>query len=138
MRQAMLAGGTFAIGVAAALAASASQRSILSDVTHKREHVGQCFRTRVERVETRLVDEHGPVPGSGSQIELADGHLNVSYDQIPMIDASKIGDPVKLCVIRLPTHCPAGDHRGITYRARNLRTGGRWTLPDSEHFCGGA
>jgi hypothetical protein len=138
MRKPLLTAGTIAVAVAAALAVRASPRSIFSDVTHKREHVGQCFLTRVARVETRLGDNEGPVPGSGSQIELADGHVNVSYDQIPAIDHSKVGDPVRLCVSRLPTHCPPGDHRGITYRVKNLRTGGRWTLPDAEHMCGGA
>ena len=31
-----------------------------------------------------------------------------------------------------------GDQRGRIYQARNLRTGGTWTLPDSQHSCGGA
>ena len=138
MRRAARTGGIIVIGVTAAVAALASPRTILSDFTHRREHVGQCFHTRVARVETRLEDKDGPVASSGSQIELADGHVNVSYDQEPAIDHSKVGDPVRLCVARLPTRCPAGDHRGIIYRAQNLRTGGRWTLADAEHMCGGA
>ena len=138
MKPAGRIGGIIVIGSTAALAALASPRTMLSDVTHRREHVGQCFQTRVARVETRLEDNHGPVPGSGSQIEFTDGHVNVSYEQVSAIDHSKVGDPVRLCVVRLPTRCPPSDHRGISYRARNLRTGGRWALPDAEHMCGGA
>jgi hypothetical protein len=103
-------------------------------------HIGQCVTTEVKKVETRLMDggTGQPVAGSGSAIEFANGGYQVSYDQVPAVDQSRPGDPVKLCLVSTPRHCPPGDNRGRTYRATNLRTGGSWTLPDSEHMCGGA
>ena len=119
-------------------AALAGDRAGWSDVTHRSEYRGECFTTRVKRVETRLEDNGRPVADSGSAIVLADGHYNVSYDQLPGIDRSRPGDPVRLCVVAVPSHCPAGDNRGITYRGRNLRTGLFWRAADAEHMCGGA
>ena len=129
-----------ALALAALLAmpAGAGPRAVVSSVTHRPEHLGQCFLTRVRRVETRLEDDGKSVHGSGSAIELTDGHYNDDYDQLPGIDRSRPGDPVRLCVIALPRHCPAGDTRGIRYLGRNLRTGLSWKAADAEHMCGGA
>ncbi len=119
--------------------ASAAPRSIVSGVTKHREHVGECFATKVLRVENRLEDGSGQfMANSGSAIVLADGHYNVGYDQLPAIDTSRPGDRIRLYVIKLPTHCPRGDTRGILYRGMNLRTGLSWKAIDSEHICGGA
>jgi len=113
--------------------------SIVSSVTKHRQHIGQCFSTRVLRVENRLVDGDGRyVPNSGSAIAFADGHYNVSYDQLKAIDQSRPGDRVSLCVISIPRGCPSGDTRGIGYRGKNLRTGLTWRATDTEHLCGGA
>ncbi len=119
-------------------AAAASDTAGYSDVMHRSEYPGECFQTRVKRITNRLEDAGRRVPGSGSAIVLADGHYNVSYDQLPGIDRSRPGDRVRLCVISVPRRCPAGDNRGITYRGRNLRTGLSWRATDAEHFCGGA
>ena len=62
----------------------------------------------------------------------------VSYDEVPDIARSRPGDPIRLCLVSIPKHCPPGDDRGRFYKATNLRTGKSWTLPDSEHMCGGA
>ena len=96
--------------------------------------VGQCVQTSVHDVGTRLEN----TPGSGSAISYADGVSQVSYDQVPGIDASQAGDAVKLCLTSLPQNCPPGDDRGKTYTATNLRTGQTWTEADLEHMCGGA
>jgi hypothetical protein len=103
-------------------------------------HVGECAATTVAKVETRLMDgaTGQPMPGSGSAIAFANGGYQVSYDQVAAVDRSRPGDPVKICLVSIPRHCPPGDTRGRTYRTTNLRTGGVWTLPDSEHMCGGA
>lgn len=101
-------------------------------------HVGDCTDTTVKIVTTRLYDDHGNVPGSGSAIEYTNGINQVSYDQIPEVDTSKPGDAIHLCLTQLPTDCPPGDNRGKIYSAINRRTRGSWTLPDSEHSCGGA
>ena len=129
-----------AVALAAMIAApaGAGPRAVVSSVTHRPERVGQCFLTRIKRVETRLEDGGRPVPGSGSAIEFADGHYNVSYDQVPAMDRGRRGDPARLCVLVLPRQCPAGDTRGILYGGRDLRTGAGWRASDAEHMCGGA
>ncbi len=102
--------------------------------------VGQCVETQVARVSTRLEDgaTHQPVAGSGSAIEFANGGYQVSYDQEKAVDRSRPGDRVKMCLVSLPSDCPPGDDRGKMYKTTNLRTRQSWTLPDSEHSCGGA
>lgn len=96
--------------------------------------VGQCVNTTIKQVSTRLED----TPGSGSAVSFANGGYQVSYDQVPEVDASQAGDAVKMCLEEIPDNCPPGDNRGSTYKVTNLRTGGAWSLPDSEHMCGGA
>ena len=96
--------------------------------------VGQCAETRVAKLESRLVD----APDSGSAISYVNGGYQVSYDMIPGIQGSRRGDPVRLCLISIPSGCPPGDTRGRKYRATNLRTGQSWEAPDAEHMCGGA
>jgi hypothetical protein len=96
--------------------------------------VGDCTQTTVREVGTRLEG----TPGSGSAISYADGGSQVSYDQVPGIDASQAGDPIKLCLVSLPQDCPPGDDRGKVYSATNLRTNQTWSEADSEHSCGGA
>lgn len=102
--------------------------------------VGQCVKTIVKSVETRLVDgsTNQPVAGSGSAISFANGGYQVSYDQAPSVDSSRAGDPVEMCLVSIPRDCPPGDVRGREYRTTNLRTHKSWRLPDSEHSCGGA
>jgi hypothetical protein len=118
----------------------ASPRSVVSAITHRPEQAGQCFSTRVKQVTTRLAESDGrPVPGSGSAVVFADGHLNVEYQAVAAMDRSRPGDRVRLCVRNLPSpSCPKGDNRGIVYRAHNLRTGLTWVSSDAEHGCGGA
>jgi len=111
----------------------------LSVVTKRPERLGQCFETRVREVMERL-GPYAPhaASHSGSAIQLADGHYTVAYEQQPGVDTSRRGDPVRLCVVDLPTNCPPGDTRGIGYRGLNLRTRRGWEAGDSEHLCGGA
>ena len=78
------------------------------------------------------------IPNTGSAVVLANGIHGVNYDQVPAVDTSRRGDPVLACLIELPTHCPPGDERGRWYTVTNLRTLQSWTLPDSQHMCGGA
>jgi hypothetical protein len=103
-------------------------------------HIGQCVRTIVKNVGTRLVggSNDEPVAGSGSAISFANGGYQVSYDQLPSVDSSRPGDPVAMCLVAIPRDCPPGDVRGREYRTTNLRTRKSWRLPDSEHSCGGA
>jgi len=102
--------------------------------------VGQCTNTTIKDVTTRLQEgpTFKPIPDSGSAVDFANGGYQVSYDTIPAITQSRAGDPVTMCLASKPKGCPPGDNRGITYKTTNLRTHGSWTLPDSEHMCGGA
>jgi hypothetical protein len=59
-------------------------------------------------------------------------------ETVPAIKESRQGDPVRMCLVSIPRKCPKDDNRGRVYRTTNLRTRKPWTLPDSEHMCGGA
>jgi hypothetical protein len=76
--------------------------------------------------------------GSGTSVFFENGGSQVSYDKISAIVSSKKGDHVLICLVFIPSNCPAGDDRGNIYTTTNLRTLESWTLPDSQHSCGGA
>lgn len=101
---------------------------------------GTCAYTHVRMVTQRLEDgsTRRVIPGSGSAVTFANGLYQVSYDQVPAVNQSRRGDPVYICLIRLPSNCPPGDDRGRVYTTTNLRTMASWTLPDAQHMCGGA
>jgi hypothetical protein len=96
--------------------------------------VGECNSTKITQFGSRL----DGVPNSGSAVTYANGGHQVSYDMVPGIQHSRVGDPIKLCLIQLPSNCPPGDDRGKIYRATNLRTHATWEAPDTQHSCGGA
>ena len=95
--------------------------------------IGTCSDTTIAEIGYRLGD-----PDTGSAVSYANGGVQISYDTIPEIQRSKVGDGVKLCLVSLPEDCPPDDDRGKVYRATNLRTGETWEAPDSQHSCGGA
>jgi hypothetical protein len=101
---------------------------------------GTCVRTRIAAVEQRLRDgPNGPfIAGSGSAVRFANGGYQVAYAEIEAVQRSRAGDAVFMCLVRIPRNCPAGDDRGRVYTTTNLRTLESWTMPDSEHVCGGA
>jgi len=130
----------FVIGLAAlalAVQADAQRRAPPRPLVLR---VGTCVRTTIRQVSQRLEDgvTHRVIPDSGSAVEFANGLYQVSYEQVPAVNQSRRGDPVFVCLMSLPTHCPPGDDRGKLYTTTNLRTEDSWTLPDSEHGCGGA
>jgi len=75
---------------------------------------------------------------SGTTVAFRNGGAQVSYDKVPAIVHSRKGDHVLICLVFVPDHCPPGDDRGKIYTTTNLRTLDSWTLPDSQHSCGGA
>ncbi len=95
---------------------------------------GQCVKTEISELGSRLEGN----PSMGSAITYANGIVGVSYDVEPALRRSRVGDPVTLCLVSVPTGCPKGDDRGKKYSALNHRTKERWTLPDASHMCGGA
>lgn len=102
--------------------------------------VGSCVRTTIAEVTQRLQDgaTGRVIADSGSAVRFANGLYQVSYDQVAPLNQSRRGDPVFVCLIALPEHCPPGDDRGKLYTTTNLRSYESWTLPDSAHGCGGA
>ena len=94
--------------------------------------VGQCVKTTISEITTRVG------PGSGDVVGYANGIYGVGYDEVPELQASRIGDRVKLCLTELPQGCPEGDDHGKVYAAYNPRTGGKWEMADAAHMCGGA
>jgi len=128
-----------AVACFAALAVAASAWVAPAAAEPMPKHVGDCAKTKISRIETRLIDGDGkPVAGSGSAVDFVNGGYQVSYDQVAAIDSSRPGDPAEICLVSVPKGCPKGDHRGKIYKTSNLRSHGAWTLPDAEHSCGGA
>ena len=77
--------------------------------------------------------------GDASAVSYTNGlHQNGGYRKVPAMERSRLGDRVNLCLIEFLAGCPAGDDRGKTYRATNLRTRLTWTAADASHICGGA
>jgi len=106
------------------------------------QRVGDCAVTAITAIGDRFGKPLAPVTGDafdpGTGVSFANGGAQVSYDQEPTIARSRIGDGVRMCLVKLPENCPPGDDRGKVYTTTNLRTGEAWTLPDSQHECGGA
>jgi uncharacterized protein len=99
--------------------------------------IGQCETTRIDFIGPRVEQVEGDPP-DGTSIGYADGVWQVSYDREPGALKSRLDDPVRVCLVSTPSHCPPGDDRGRIYSATNLRTHVRWSMPDAEHMCGGA
>ena len=112
---------------------SARERRLRASVSVE----GQCQTTRIEEIGPRLQRIEGERP-SGMSVGFANGVWQVSYDAVPAIWGSRVGDATRVCLIWIPTGCPPGDERGRIYEATNLRTRLSWRLPDSSHECGAA
>jgi hypothetical protein len=95
-----------------------------------------CAGSVITMIGPRL--EGGPNFSSGISVFFKNGGSQVSYEKVPAIIDSKRGDHVLVCLVYVPQNCPPGDNRGKIYTTTNLRTLESWTLPDSEHSCGGA
>lgn len=127
-----------ALALLAQPAAAPAQRRARNEPPPGR--VGACAFTHIRAVTQRLEDgrTHRVIPDSGSAITFGNGLYQVDYGQVAAINASRRGDPVLICLVKLPVSCPPGDERGRFYTTTNLRTLESWTLPDSQHLCGGA
>jgi uncharacterized protein len=98
------------------------------------DKVGQCVLTQILEVHPRIGDDFG----AGTGVDFSNEGYQVSYDREQALIASRPKDEVVMCLISIPHHCPDGDGRGRVYMTTNKRTGGTWTLADSQHICGGA
>lgn len=100
------------------------------------QSVGACITSNIADFGGRLEGDENFDSGTG--VRFSNGGSQVSYEKEPGIIGSKVGDPVRICLVSIPKGCPPGDVRGKVYRTTNQRTGESWQLPDSQHMCGGA
>ena len=124
------------LAVAAFVHLEAAEALARGDRHYPIARVGQCVNSRITAIHARL--EGDPNFESGVGVELANGIYGVSYDSVRAVRRSRVGDRVRSCLVSIPRGCPPGDDRGRLYRTTNLRTRQSWTLPDSQHSCGGA
>jgi hypothetical protein len=118
-----------------ALGATATRAEVTSNDSLP-GHILTCGGSVITGIGPRL--EGDPDFSTGNSVFFKNGGSQVSYDKVPAIVSSRKGDHVLICLVFAPEHCPAGDNRGKIYTTTNLRTLDSWTLPDSEHSCGGA
>ena len=97
-----------------------------------------CTTTRVAGIGARLEGEGPGEFSSGTSVVFANGVRQVSYEREGAVIASRPGDRAVMCLTVIPRACPPNDDRGRYYSVTNLRTGASWSLPDSQHLCGGA
>ncbi|MBY0282851.1 MAG: hypothetical protein K2W81_02665 [Sphingomonas sp.] len=88
--------------------------------------IGTCYRTKIKQLY------------AGVAALYDNGIRQFDWKASVQLVRSRVGDPVRVCVVWIPQNCPAHDLRGITYRTRNLRTGDSWELGSDEHMCWGA
>lgn len=102
--------------------------------------IGQCASTHIETLTTRLGDDplETATPEAGSAATFTNGGGAVSYDREAGLAASKVGEPVIMCLISIPRDCPKDDDRGRVFYSVDPVAKGSWALPDSQHMCGGA
>lgn len=100
------------------------------------DEVGQCVESTIAKIGGRLEDD--PSFRSGTAVRFANGGYQVRHSRVEPVILSRVGDPVRICLVRVPQGCPPGDDRGRVYATTNLRTGGSWRMSDSSHRCGGA
>jgi uncharacterized protein len=100
--------------------------------------IGQCVETVIASITSRFQADINADPNDGSAVSFENGGFQVSYDKEQPIIHSEVGDGVLMCLVSIPKDCPPGDDRGRIYTTTNQRTNESWTLPDSQHSCGGA
>jgi uncharacterized protein len=100
--------------------------------------IGQCMETTIAAITSRFQADVNADPNDGTAISFDNGGYQVSYEKEQAIIDSAVGDSVMMCLVSIPQDCPPGDDRGRIYTTTNMRTQQSWTLPDSQHSCGGA
>jgi uncharacterized protein YecT (DUF1311 family) len=97
--------------------------------------VGECVKDSIGSVGTRLASGSTE---SGVRVSYGGRNAGISYDPETEVLRSRAGDAVVICLESVPQGCPPGDDRGKVFFAHDLRTHENWSLPDSQHSCGGA
>ena len=116
----------------AALAATAILPARAEDLPTQ---VDACSQTTISFIGGRLEGDENFE--TGTTVQFDNGGVQISYEREEGVVNSRVGDPVRICLVSLPEDCPPGDDRGKVYATTNLRTGASWEMPDSSHMCGG-
>lgn len=125
------------IYLAALTACSLSSSAAAAGDTPLPRKVGACATTTIASIGTRF-GPGKPSNSEGTSFTTKNMASGVADNYVADIAKSKVGDPVRTCVVSLPEGCPPNDDRGWVYKTTNLRTHRTWTLQDSNHSCGGA
>jgi hypothetical protein len=123
--------------------------SVVACTSLTRADAGQCTDLVISMIGGRLQGEPANSTENGgfdTGVSIAyaipnTGYVQaygVSYQTVPAMKGTMVGDRVRVCRVSTPTDCPVGDNRGSVYSAFDFRTRRKWSLPDSEHMCGGA
>jgi len=115
--------------------------------------VGACAETTITKIADRFDEplsptpfkpgekrdkDGGPLMDQGTYVQYQNGAEQIHAEWNAGVAHSKLGDPVRLCMVWKPKKCPPGDDRGRIYKATNLRTKKTWQMSESWHSCGGA
>ena len=96
------------------------------------QKVGDCANTTITKITARI--EGTSAHDTGSAIVYANGVAGVSYEYVPPLHASRIGDQVRLCLVSVFKNYPLGGDLGQEYQATNLRTGNHWASGYSSDY----
>jgi hypothetical protein len=96
------------------------------------QKVGDCAITTITSITARL--EGTSAHDTGSAIVYSDGVSGVSYEYVPALHASLIGDQVRLCLVSIIKNYPLVGDLGQEYQATNLRTGNHWASGYSSDY----
>ena len=103
--------------------------------------VGECADTTITSITDRFGADLTPSKrGSekGTFIRFSNSGVQVSMVKESAIVRSQIFDKVNMCLVEIPSGCPAGDIRGRVYKTTNLRTKESWSLANDVKRCSGA
>ncbi|MGO8912539.1 MAG: hypothetical protein ACLQDM_24880 [Bradyrhizobium sp.] len=103
--------------------------------------IGECADTTITSITDRFGADLTPSKkGSdkGTFVRFSNSGVQVSLVKERSIVRSQIFDKVNMCLVEIPTGCPAGDIRGRVYKTTNLRTHETWSLPNDVKGCNGA
>src|SRR5579871_5819614 len=90
---------------------------IAYDFLKKTMKIGDCVKSEIAELGPRLCTpdalgncpDNLPFDDTGDTINASNHIPGVSYERDRGLEASRIGDPVQVCLTRLPKHCPKGD-----------------------------
>jgi hypothetical protein len=96
-----------------------------------------CVKTSISEITSRFQPDINASPDDGSAVSFENGGFQVSYERSSRSSVRSRRSGADVPGVD-PAGLPPGDDRGRIYTTTNLRTQASWTLPDSQHFCGGA